>query len=1294
MKYKARFLPNSFLRMPRLIVHALQLHNFKSYFGTHDLGPFHSSFSAVIGPNGSGKSNVIDSLLFVFAFQSRKLRMSNLCELIHDSAACNGKKLTEAYVAADFALYDDETGERTHVMRVKRQINATYKMDKAGNEKRVGTSSYSITPAGGRETPTAKSDVVDLLKKYAVDLEKNRFLILQGEVEQISLMKPKRASENAAEGFLEYLEEIIGSDQLVPKINEAEETVKEVGEARDGLMTRLKIAESDRHRLEGARAAAEGVLTTMRDLKAAEVEMYTIQHRRTSDSAKELEEKASAMKEEEETAQKAVDAAHKELAGTRDADTAAKAEQEGLQNAVEEAQKTKTTAEKDHAAAQRAADGLAKDKARLTKALSRGAAEQSRLENEQAAAADQLADTLSHLTEESGRLTQAQADLRAIIMEHKSRTVDPAVAREVAAIERRLGEVMDEMRSKARDKVTYEADLAQETEGSASLQAEAARLEAAVSSLRATINATRERTVAIQAELGEEGPSPDQARHEVNELAARERQLKQQARAASSARESGKRSAKIIAALTKEINASGTAPGQLLARLGDLVACDAKYDIAVSNSGNFDVIIVDTVEMAQWCMGVMKRQRLGVGSFVGLDFANKKYKQQMDRGASDWDTISGAGKTMGCVRAVDVVSVPSDVLDAFAGTDDSVRTRCSRAINSALYMAVRDTAIAPDIDTAGRAAGRGGIGSGLVDKSGRPTPRPWRVVTLDGSLADTSGSLTGGGVASSGAVRINGRAADPVRALRSVQAALDDANRTLRHAEATASRTREVSGRLRIEATRLKDLEAELDGRTAALEAAQVKVRQGTSKKAAALQAQINAVEAALEGLKADASALQADLDGLQTRQLGDEDGRVSHLKDLVGTTERAVVDLRGQKKELEAKAADLKRRAVKADKKMAADQAAVESLGADVKAANERLVAAGTAATEANGVLKAAEQTLADFIERMSDLFERVADAEKALTEAEEVAGAARLEHARAAKLADEAGTRAKNFKALADKCQAAHEDAQAVLGKLGVTNMAGEGDDVAPNDDDDEDDGDVSMGEEVVVDEVRRLKVLRATIESLNTQAADQTVDTAIVEQWVMKNNVYNERAADVDRNTADLAAARTAADTLRKQRLTMFRSGCTEISNHLQTIYRMLTMGGNAELEIVDTLDPFSEGVSLTVMPPRKSWKRIGNLSGGERTLSSLALIFALHCFRPTPIYVMDEIDAALDFKNVSIVAEYVKERTKDAQFLIISLRNNMFELADRLVGIYKINDQTRSLAIDPADVADLAEEEEEE
>jgi len=75
-------------------------------------------------------------------------------------------------------------------------------------------------------------------------------------------------------------------------------------------------------------------------------------------------------------------------------------------------------------------------------------------------------------------------------------------------------------------------------------------------------------------------------------------------------------------------------------------------------------------------------------------------------------------------------------------------------------------------------------------------------------------------------------------------------------------------------------------------------------------------------------------------------------------------------------------------------------------------------------------------------------------------------------------------------------------------------------------------------------------------------------------------------------------------------------------------------------------------FSVRPPKKSWKNIANLSGGEKTLSSLSLVFALHHFRPTPLYFMDEIDAALDFKNVSIVAHYVKERTKCAPSSLFS------------------------------------------
>ncbi|PVD19075.1 hypothetical protein C0Q70_21634 [Pomacea canaliculata] len=196
-----------------------------------------------------------------------------------------------------------------------------------------------------------------------------------------------------------------------------------------------------------------------------------------------------------------------------------------------------------------------------------------------------------------------------------------------------------------------------------------------------------------------------------------------------------------------------------------------------------------------------------------------------------------------------------------------------------------------------------------------------------------------------------------------------------------------------------------------------------------------------------------------------------------------------------------------------------------------------------------------------------------------------------------------------------------------------------------------------------------------------AQMKPNMAAIAEYKKKEELYLARVGELDQIVEVRDRQRKYHEELRKRRLDEFMTGFAVITGKLREMYQMITLGGNAELELVDSLDPFSEGIVFSVRPPNKSWKNISNLSGGEKTLSSLALVFALHHYKPTPLYVMDEIDAALDFKNVSIVAHYIKERTKNAQFIIISLRNNMFELADRLIGIYKTYNCTKSATINP-------------
>ena len=159
-----------------------------------------------------------------------------------------------------------------------------------------------------------------------------------------------------------------------------------------------------------------------------------------------------------------------------------------------------------------------------------------------------------------------------------------------------------------------------------------------------------------------------------------------------------------------------------------------------------------------------------------------------------------------------------------------------------------------------------------------------------------------------------------------------------------------------------------------------------------------------------------------------------------------------------------------------------------------------------------------------------------------------------------------------------------------------------------------------------------LKGEIAILEEKTQNVNVELGVLAEYRRRVDEHKARSSDLQAAVTSRDTAKKRCDDLRRLRLEGFMIGFSLISLRLKEMYQMITMGGNAELELVDSLDPFSEGILFSVMPPKKSWKNISNLSGGEKTLSSLALVFALHHYKPTPLYVMDEIDAALDFRNV--------------------------------------------------------------
>ena len=191
--------------LKRLMIYKIELNNFKSYAGKKEIGPLHKCFSTVVGPNGSGKSNLIESLLFVFGYRMKKIRSDKISSIIHKSEKYDS--IHFASVSVYFQTIIDYVDDETKYEPVK---------DSQFVISRIGFRDNKSKYYHGNEE-CKLSDVVRILKEKGIDLEHNRFLILQGEVEMIAQMKPKGTGHKEV-GFLEFLEEIIGSHKYVPQI--------------------------------------------------------------------------------------------------------------------------------------------------------------------------------------------------------------------------------------------------------------------------------------------------------------------------------------------------------------------------------------------------------------------------------------------------------------------------------------------------------------------------------------------------------------------------------------------------------------------------------------------------------------------------------------------------------------------------------------------------------------------------------------------------------------------------------------------------------------------------------------------------------------------------------------------------------------------------------------------------------------------------------------------------------------------------------------------------------------------
>ena len=165
--------------------------------------------------------------------------------------------------------------------------------------------------------------------------------------------------------------------------------------------------------------------------------------------------------------------------------------------------------------------------------------------------------------------------------------------------------------------------------------------------------------------------------------------------------------------------------------------------------------------------------------------------------------------------------------------------------------------------------------------------------------------------------------------------------------------------------------------------------------------------------------------------------------------------------------------------------------------------------------------------------------------------------------------------------------------------------------------------------------------------------------------------ERYKELDEQVADVRNARKELQevlrALDEEIMQTFSSAVADVNEHFSTLIAMLFPGGQGRLILTEPEDPLNTGVEIEVRPMGRNVRRISLLSGGERSMAALAFLFAVFRSRPSPFYMMDEVEAALDDVNLQRFLSLVDEFRNEAQLLIVTHQKRTMESADALYGV---------------------------
>ncbi|KAF3023927.1 Structural maintenance of chromosomes protein 1 [Penicillium rubens] len=1246
----------------------LELFNFKSYKGHHVLLFGDAYFTSIIGPNGSGKSNSMDAISFVLGIKSSHLRSNNLRDLVYRGRVLRTSKV-DGESAADGQ--DGEQEEEPESMDVEQDaggndpnsawVMAVYE-DDAGEEQqwRRSITSQGVSEYRINNRIVSAHQYNEALEEENILIKARNFLVFQGDVEAIASQSPKDLTR--------LIEQISGSLEHKADYEKFKAEAEEAAEQQTLQLNRRRGINSEVKQYQEQKREAENYAK-----KAEERDQAIITHilwklfhfqRLIDDSSADIQKYQDELKE--------------------------------YRRGVEKYEKNVEDAKKDHAR-------VGRDVGKAEKNITKKEREIEELNNSLVPVDEKIDITQKKVERYSSKITEIEKERTSQTnngkqLEKDLKLVEKAQAQWEVEWQKtmskkggQLSETDQQEYRKLREEVNRRSSAdslnldnlrrQRKTEAEAvnSLKGKFENTEWQLKSVESDAQKMNERKSSLNDAIKSTSKDIDRKKKELNALTSERLKVSQmrteleeklqvvlrkllEADDGKKQTERELRAKELISALKRIF------PG-VKGRVSDLCRPkQKKYSDAVSTvlGRHFDAIVVDNEKTAKECIQHLRDQRAGQATFIPLETIQVKAFNS---------NLKGMHRAMR--PAIETVDY-----------DDAV----ARAISYACGNSI----VCDDLATAKYLCYERNVDA--------------KAVTLDGTVIHKGGLMTGGRGPQQNSKRWEDSEVENLYKLK--EKLMNDLTTLPKsHRRGTEEETLQgelvgLEQRLTYSRDELKALERNLESKRSELDFVKRQMEE-LRPKYTERKENLDELDETIETSQASVSNVEDEVYRKFCKRLGYDDIREYEAqqgsmqeeaaqKKLEFTTQKSRIENQLSFEKQRIQATDDRINGLKAQYER--DQGLIEELQSQQEEIRNQLdeyEAELELLREALGKQKEIYgQSAENLAEQRREVQKRSKHVEAALKNVNALEAeiqrncSSRYALLRRCKLEDidvplTESSNSLDKLPIDDLVQAADPDAMEVDEGDGL-------DEAAPvHDYGIEVDFD-SLGETLKEEADDKLEdELLEKVRVLNSDLDKMAPNARAMERLESVENKLRSTEKDFEDARRSARKAKEEFESVMKKRSDLFNRAFTHISEQIGPIYRELTrsanypLGGQAYLDIEDSDEPYLDGIKYHAMPPLKRFRDMEHLSGGEKTMAALALLFAIHSYQPSPFFVLDEVDAALDNTNVARIANYIHDHAAPGmQFIVISLKTGLFQNSEALVGIYRdqVENSSKSLTLD--------------